>query len=160
MLQELFVTLTGKAMQRCSNEEALAVWEDLRAWPLMVVDYPAVRAAVGLADQAKISFRDALIVGGGGAGRRGGAVHRRFERRAGDSRGSNQQSVRGVMDPWGLRSWVRRKRCRRGAEENKWPPMNADEDHNHSFTVLSGSPRTPAGCWWPSGCQVKARCAP
>lgn len=28
----------------------------------MVIDYAAIRAAVGLADQAKISFRDALIV--------------------------------------------------------------------------------------------------
>ena len=62
VLQELFVTLTRKAMQRCSSEEALAVMEDLTAWPLMVVDYAAIRAAVGLADQAKISFWDALIV--------------------------------------------------------------------------------------------------
>jgi predicted nucleic acid-binding protein len=62
VLQELFVTLTRKAMQRCSNQEALAVLEDLTAWPLMVVDYAAIRAAVGLADQARISFWDALIV--------------------------------------------------------------------------------------------------
>jgi predicted nucleic acid-binding protein len=62
VLQELFVTLTRKAMRRCSSEEALAAMEDLTAWPLMVVDYAAIRAAVGLADQAKISFWDALIV--------------------------------------------------------------------------------------------------
>src|ERR1017187_1816615 len=62
VLQELFVTLTRKAMQRCSNQEALAVLEDLTVWPLMVVDYAAIRAAVGLADQARISFWDALIV--------------------------------------------------------------------------------------------------
>ena len=62
VLQELFVTLTRKAMQRCSSEEALAVMEDLTAWPLMVVDYAAIRAAAGLADQARISFWDALIV--------------------------------------------------------------------------------------------------
>jgi hypothetical protein len=43
------------------------------------------------------------------------------------------------MDRWGLRSWVQRKRCRKGAEENKWPPTNTDEKHNDSFTVLSGS---------------------
>jgi predicted nucleic acid-binding protein len=36
--------------------------EDLAAWPLMVVDYAAIRAAAGLAGQAKISFWDALIV--------------------------------------------------------------------------------------------------
>jgi len=62
VLQELFVTLTRKVSQPCSIEEALAVLEDLAAWPLMVVDYPAIRAAVELADRAKFSFWDALIV--------------------------------------------------------------------------------------------------
>ncbi len=62
VLQELFVTLTRKVTQRCSSEEALAVLDDLTAWPLMVVDYPAIRAAVGLADQAKLSYWDALVV--------------------------------------------------------------------------------------------------
>ncbi|HEY3411864.1 MAG TPA: PIN domain-containing protein [Armatimonadota bacterium] len=62
VLQELFVTLTKKVSQSCSSEEALAVLEDLTAWPLMVIDYAAVRAAVGLADQARLSFWDALIV--------------------------------------------------------------------------------------------------
>jgi predicted nucleic acid-binding protein len=62
VLQELFVTLTRKASQRCSSAEAMAVLEDLAAWPLMVVDYAAIRAAVGLADQAKLSFWDALVV--------------------------------------------------------------------------------------------------
>ena len=62
VLQELFVTLTRKVSQRCSSEEALAVLEDLTAWPLMVVDYVAIRAAVKLADQAKLSFWDALVV--------------------------------------------------------------------------------------------------
>ena len=62
VLQELFVTLTRKVKQVCSSAEALAVMEDLAAWPLMVVDYAAIRAAVGLADQAKLSFWDALIV--------------------------------------------------------------------------------------------------
>lgn len=62
VLQELFVTLTRKVKQCCSIEEALAVLEDLTAWPLMVVDFAAIRAAVGLADQAKLSFWDALVV--------------------------------------------------------------------------------------------------
>ena len=62
ILQELFVTLTRKVSQRCSNEEALAVLEDLSAWPMMVVDLAAIRAAVGLVDQAKLSFWDALVV--------------------------------------------------------------------------------------------------
>src|ERR1017187_3545405 len=63
VLQELFVTLTRKVSQRCSSEEALAVLEDLAVWPVMVIDYPAIRAAAGLADKAKISFWDALGVG-------------------------------------------------------------------------------------------------
>ena len=62
VLQELFVTLTRKVSQPCANEEALAVLEDLTAWPLMVVDYAAIRAAVDLAGQAKLSFWDALVV--------------------------------------------------------------------------------------------------
>jgi predicted nucleic acid-binding protein len=62
ILQELFVTLTRKVSRPCSSAEALVVLEDLTAWPLMVVDYAAIRAAVGLADQAKLSFWDALIV--------------------------------------------------------------------------------------------------
>ena len=48
ILQELFVTLTKKVSQRCSSQEALAVVDELAAWPVMVIDYPAVRAAVGL----------------------------------------------------------------------------------------------------------------
>jgi predicted nucleic acid-binding protein len=62
VLQELFVTLTRKVSQRCSSQEALAVLEDLTAWPLIVVDYAAIRAAVGLAEQDQLSFRDALVV--------------------------------------------------------------------------------------------------
>jgi predicted nucleic acid-binding protein len=62
VLQELFVTLTAKGNQRCSNEEGLAALENLKAWPLAVIDYAAIRAAIRLADQARLSFWDALIV--------------------------------------------------------------------------------------------------
>ena len=62
VLQELFVTLTRKVAQPCSILEALAVLEDLAAWPLMVVDYSAIRAAVELIGQLKLSFWDSLIV--------------------------------------------------------------------------------------------------
>jgi predicted nucleic acid-binding protein len=72
VLQELFVTLTRKVSQCCSTGEALAVLEDLMAWPLMTVDYAAIRAAGGLAHQAKLSFWDALVVVA--AGRAGSAV--------------------------------------------------------------------------------------
>ena len=62
VLQELFVVLTRKVNDCCSSEEALAVLEDLTAWPLMVVDHAAIRAAARLAEQAKLSFWDGLIV--------------------------------------------------------------------------------------------------
>ena len=62
VLQELFVILTRKAVRRCTGEEALAVLEDLAAWPLTVVDYAAIRAAAGLAGQTSLSFWDALAV--------------------------------------------------------------------------------------------------
>ena len=62
VLQELFVTLTRKVSQPCSSADALAVLEDLTAWPLMVIDYEAIRAAITLADQAMLSFWDALVV--------------------------------------------------------------------------------------------------
>ena len=62
VLQELLVTLTKKAPGRCSVPEALAVLEDLAAWPLTVVDYPAIRAAANLSHRSRISFWDALVV--------------------------------------------------------------------------------------------------
>ena len=62
VLQELYVVLTRKVSHRCSNEDALAVLDDLTAWPLTVVDYAAIRAAADLAERSKLSFWDALIV--------------------------------------------------------------------------------------------------
>jgi len=62
VLQELFVTLTRKVSRCCSTQEAMAVLEDLTAWPLMVIDYAAIKMAAGLADQAMLSFWDALVV--------------------------------------------------------------------------------------------------
>jgi predicted nucleic acid-binding protein len=62
VLQELFVTLTRKVSQCCPAHEALVILEDLAAWPLMTVDYAAIRSAAGLAGQAKVSFWDALVV--------------------------------------------------------------------------------------------------
>ncbi len=72
VLQEVFVTLTRKGTQRCSSEEALTVVEDLTVWPVTSIDFGAIRAAIRLADQAKLSFWDALIVTA--AARSGAAV--------------------------------------------------------------------------------------
>ena len=62
VLQELFVTLTRKVAERCSAAEALSVLEDLSAWPLMVVDHAAIRAAARLSHKAQLSFWDSLVV--------------------------------------------------------------------------------------------------
>ena len=62
VLQELYVILTRKAARPCTGAEALAVLEDLAAWPLIVVDYAAIRSAAGLAEQACVSFWDALVL--------------------------------------------------------------------------------------------------
>ena len=62
ILQELFVTLTRKVSRPCSIQEAMAVLEDLTAWPLVAVDYAAIRAAAGLSEKAQISFWDALVI--------------------------------------------------------------------------------------------------
>jgi len=42
--------------------ETLAVLEDLTAWPVIAIDYKAIHAAVGLAEQVKLSFWEALVV--------------------------------------------------------------------------------------------------
>ncbi len=62
VLQELFVTLTRKVKQPCSAAQALSVIENLAVWPLMAVDFAAIRAAGELTGEAGLSFWDALIV--------------------------------------------------------------------------------------------------
>jgi len=62
VLQELFVTLTRKVSRPCSSKEALAALDDLTAWPVMRVDYAAIRAAIELSEGAKLSFWDSLVV--------------------------------------------------------------------------------------------------
>ncbi len=62
VLQELFVTLTRKVRQPCSVEEALDCLDTLAAWPVLTIDYTAIRDAAALARDAVLSFRDALII--------------------------------------------------------------------------------------------------
>jgi len=62
VLQELFVTLTHKVKTPCSSQRALEVMEDLAAWPVSLIDFKAIKTAIGLAGEAKISFWDALVV--------------------------------------------------------------------------------------------------
>ncbi len=62
VLQELFVTLTRKALQPSSVDEAIARLDELSMWPLFSIDYSAVRQAALLSRDAVLSFWDALIV--------------------------------------------------------------------------------------------------
>jgi predicted nucleic acid-binding protein len=62
VVQELFVTLTRKVTQRCSSQEAIEILDHLAVWPLVQIDYSAIKAAVSVSDEARISFWDALVV--------------------------------------------------------------------------------------------------
>ena len=62
VLQELFVTITRKMKPARPMAEALSVLEDLAAWPVTLIDFATIRAAAKLADRAKLSFWDALVV--------------------------------------------------------------------------------------------------
>ena len=62
VLQELYVTLTRKVRQPLSADQALRYLERIAAWPVMVLDYEAIRSAVGLSSRHRLSFWDALIV--------------------------------------------------------------------------------------------------
>ena len=56
------MAVTRKVRRHCSTAQALALLEDFTAWPLFVVDYAAIRDAAHLAEDAALSFWDALIV--------------------------------------------------------------------------------------------------
>ncbi|SRR6266849_7338554 len=62
VLQELFVTLTRKGRKPFSVEEALRYLDRIAAYPVVTLDYSAVRAAAELSDREKLSFWDALII--------------------------------------------------------------------------------------------------
>jgi hypothetical protein len=94
VLQELFVTLTRKVIQRCSSEDALAVLDDLApAGGRLCGD------SSGLGRPSAAFLLGCVGCGCGGADRLDGAVDRGFERWAGDSRRASHQPVRGVIDP-------------------------------------------------------------
>lgn len=60
VLQELYVTLTRKSA--VSTETALTVLDDLSLWPLFKVDFMAIREAVVLCRQHRLSFWDSLLI--------------------------------------------------------------------------------------------------
>ena len=62
VLQELFVTLTRKVRRPLATDLALLYLDQIAAWPVVILDYAAVRAAIELSSSAILSFWDALIV--------------------------------------------------------------------------------------------------
>ena len=67
VLQELFVTLTRKIRTPLTAEQALRYLDQIAAWPVVVLEYAAVRAAIQLSAiqlsaSKRLSFWDALIV--------------------------------------------------------------------------------------------------
>jgi len=62
VLQELYVTLTRKVRTPLTAEQALRYMDQIAAWPVVLIDYGAVRAAAELSSSASLSFWDALVV--------------------------------------------------------------------------------------------------
>ena len=62
VLQEFFWTITRKIPQPLRGEEARVLLKDLSHWPVFSPEAPDVIAATHLAEEAKISFWDAMIV--------------------------------------------------------------------------------------------------
>jgi predicted nucleic acid-binding protein len=62
VLQELFVVLTRKLRTPITAKQALLFLDQLGAWPVTVLDYGALRNAVELSMEAKLSLWDALII--------------------------------------------------------------------------------------------------
>jgi predicted nucleic acid-binding protein len=62
VLQELFVTLTRKVRTPMTSEHALRYLDQIAAWPVVVLDYGAVRDAIELSAGARLSLWDALVI--------------------------------------------------------------------------------------------------
>ncbi len=62
VLQELFVTLTRKIRPPLAPEQALRYLDRIATWPVAVIDYGAIQAAVDLSTRHSLSFWDGLVV--------------------------------------------------------------------------------------------------
>ena len=62
VLEELFVTLTRKVRTPLTVAQALRYLDQIAAWPVVVLDYRAVRGAVELSSERSLSFWDALVI--------------------------------------------------------------------------------------------------
>lgn len=62
VLQELFVTLTRKGDRRLRVEEVLKILDRISKFPVLTLDYAAIRRAAELCARHTLSFWDALVV--------------------------------------------------------------------------------------------------
>ncbi|HEY7333412.1 MAG TPA: PIN domain-containing protein [Bryobacteraceae bacterium] len=62
VLQEFYVTMTGKIRRRVTSAEALRHLEQLAQFPVFTNDYNNIREAIEISADHKFSFWDALIV--------------------------------------------------------------------------------------------------
>jgi len=62
VLQELFVTLTRKVRTPLTAEQALRYLDQIAVWPVAVLDYGAIRAAIELCCSSSLLLWDALVV--------------------------------------------------------------------------------------------------
>jgi predicted nucleic acid-binding protein len=62
VLQEFYVAVTGRVGNPLSPSVALAVTEELSAWPVLVVDYGLVRESILISKDQRLSFWDSLVV--------------------------------------------------------------------------------------------------
>lgn len=62
VLQELFVTLTRKIKPPIASEQAVRYLDRIATWPVVLLDYKVIRAAIDLAARHSLSFWDSLVV--------------------------------------------------------------------------------------------------
>lgn len=70
VLQEFFAVVTRKIDARLTNERAIGYLDTWSEFPVVLLDYPAIREAAKLTTEQRLSFWDSLILV---AARRSGA---------------------------------------------------------------------------------------
>lgn len=62
VLQEFYTTTTGKVLRRAKVEEAQAVIEVFRNWPVFAPQFPDVLDAIAVQHRWQVSFWDAMVI--------------------------------------------------------------------------------------------------
>jgi predicted nucleic acid-binding protein len=62
VLQEFYVAITQQVGNALSPSVALAILEELSAWPVLVVDFGLIRESVLVSKDQRLSFWDSLVL--------------------------------------------------------------------------------------------------